>query len=117
MTSPDRLLARLLVSALAFAGSLSVVLLVLVDAGVAPTIGGAQALWCVIVPVSSVDGMLHLSALVVWLFGAGIVLAAVRSIRRERVVGRELRGAVSSTSDVAAADASSRGIRGRGRAD
>lgn len=91
MTSPDRLLARLLAGALALIGSLTIVLLALVDVSRAPARAGGRAIWCLIAPVSSIDGLIHLSTLAVWLLGAGVALSAIRSISRDRATGAELR--------------------------
>lgn len=88
--TPDRLLTKVVLAALAVAGFLVLAAVTLLSAAAIPAKSRALAFFCLIAPVSSTDTAVHASAVVAVALIVLAVLAAVRTLRRERSTVAEL---------------------------
>lgn len=91
--SPDRVFARLLLGAVAALGLLGTTTVLLLTLKASPVGVGVRSLRCLLAPMSSLDVVVHTSALVTALLGGLALLAALRTARREGAVAVELRRA------------------------
>ena len=91
--SPNRVFAVIILAAVAGSGLLLLVVVALVTLGAGPAREGARTLRCLVAPVSSLDTVVHASALLIALFGGGVLLAMLRATSREQARMAELRQA------------------------
>jgi len=91
--SPDRALARVVLVALALGGLLGLVPLMLLTLGAGTLRSGVRTLRCFFEPISSIDTVVHASAIATASLAGLAFLAGMRLISRERATVAELRGA------------------------
>lgn len=91
--APDRVLARVLLAALASVGFLVLTAVALLVFAAGPTQSGVRALRCLIAPMSSVDTAVHASAVAAAALIGLVILSAIRTVSRERARVAELRRA------------------------
>lgn len=94
--SPDRVLARVVLVALAIGGMVVLAALALLVFAAGPTVSGARLLRCLIAPISSLDAVVHASAVAVGALIGRMVLAGIRTVNRDRATVAELRGATEA---------------------
>lgn len=88
--APDRVLAKVVLAGLAAAGFLVLAAVTLLTVAAIPEKSRARALFCLIAPVSSTDTAVHASAVVAMALIGLAVLAAARTLHRERSTVAEL---------------------------
>ena len=93
MAAPDRVLARVVLTAFAIVGFPVVLALELAILSAGSGDSAANALWCLIAPTSKIDTAVHASALAITVVAALPVLLAARAARRARASVDELRSA------------------------
>ena len=90
IASPDRILARLLLTALALAGMLVLLALELVILGAGAAESAVLTVRCLIAPVSSLDTAVHASAVAIGVLAAVPILLAARAATQVRATVVEL---------------------------
>lgn len=91
--SPDRVLARVVLVALAMGGMVVLAALVLLVVAAGPALSGTRLVRCLIAPMSSLDAVVHASAVAAGGLIGVMVLAGVRTVNRDRATVAELRSA------------------------
>jgi len=94
--SPDRVLARVVLVALATGGLVLLAALTLLVFAAGPTLSGARAIRCLIAPISSLDAVVHGSAGAAAALIGSMILAGMRLVNRDRATVAELRSATSA---------------------
>ena len=90
IASPDRILARVVLTAFALAGILILLALELVILGAGAAESAAAAVRCLVAPVSSLDTAVHASAVAIGVLAALPILLATRAATQARATVVEL---------------------------
>lgn len=90
MRSPDRTFLRLVVHAVAVAGSLVTAGVVLLTGSGVPGVTDLWDVWCVVRPASLVDWALHLSTVGAWVLTVAMVSLVACAVARQWVLGARL---------------------------
>ena len=96
IASPDRILARVVLTAFALVGILVLLALELVILGAGAAESAAATVRCLIAPVSSLDTAVHASAVALAVLAALPILLAARVATRARATVMELRHAANT---------------------
>jgi Zn-dependent protease with chaperone function len=91
MAQPDRALARVVLAMAALVGLLGLVQLLLLDLAIGSAETGVRSVRCFVLPITSVDAVVHGAMLASGALLAAFVVSAVRAWTRQRAVAAELR--------------------------